>query len=74
MVSSVNEWGADQTRILLLTNEAVHRVKYNFHSNAVVSWHSTPLTAIQRVEYGSFRAAGCVRAAPLDRTTPQLAP
>ena len=27
MVSSVNEWGADQTRILLITSSAVHRGK-----------------------------------------------
>ena len=25
MVSSVNEWGADQTRILLITDEGIHR-------------------------------------------------
>lgn len=35
MVSSVNEWGADQTRILLLTDQALHRVKYNFAKEEV---------------------------------------
>lgn len=35
MVSSVNEWGADQTRILLITDQALHRVKYNFAKEEV---------------------------------------
>ena len=35
-VSSVNEWGADQTRILLLTDEAIHRVKYDPHNEKVI--------------------------------------
>ena len=37
MVSSVNEWGADQTRILLITDQALHRVKYNFIKEEVSS-------------------------------------
>mmetsp|Transcript_12311 Transcript_12311/g.19393 ORF Transcript_12311/g.19393 Transcript_12311/m.19393 type:complete len:213 (-) Transcript_12311:453-1091(-) len=57
MVSSVNEWGADQTRILLVSDEALHRVKYNFNSDAVVSWNTTKLCDIVRVEYGNFKAA-----------------
>ena len=40
MVSSVNEWGADQTRVLLVTNEAVHRVKYNFNTDVVLKWQT----------------------------------
>lgn len=55
MVSSVNEWGADQTRILLVTDESLHRVKYNFQKEQVVSWHTTDLKSILRIEYGNFK-------------------
>mmetsp|Transcript_51303 Transcript_51303/g.127739 ORF Transcript_51303/g.127739 Transcript_51303/m.127739 type:complete len:275 (+) Transcript_51303:47-871(+) len=58
MVSSVNEWGADQTRILLISEDSIHRVKYNFAKEEVVSWHSTSMKDILRVEYGNFKAAG----------------
>ncbi|KAJ1493448.1 hypothetical protein T484DRAFT_1929332 [Baffinella frigidus] len=57
MVSSVNEWGADQTRILLLTDEALHRVKYDPHKEHVVSARSAKLEDILRMEYGSFSPA-----------------
>ena len=57
VVSSVNEWGADQTRILLLTDEAVHRVKYNFSTDEVVKWHTDSHDCIVRLEYGSFKAS-----------------
>ncbi|EKX50255.1 hypothetical protein GUITHDRAFT_104069 [Guillardia theta CCMP2712] len=57
MVSSVNEWGADQTRILLLTNQAIHRVKFDFHRDKVVKWHTDRFDEILRVEYGNFQAA-----------------
>ena len=39
-VSSVNEWGADQTRILLLTDEAIHRVKYDPHNEKATLRHT----------------------------------
>jgi len=57
MVSSVNEWGADQTRILLITDSCIHRVKYNFTKDEVVSWHTTKMKDILRIEYGNFKAA-----------------
>ena len=47
MVSSVNEWGADQTRILLISDESIHRVKYNFAKEEVCS---LPLTLDHRFQ------------------------
>ena len=48
-VSSVNEWGADQTRILLITDEALHRVKFDPHTEQVLSARTTNLEDIIRV-------------------------
>jgi hypothetical protein len=57
LVSSVNEWGAEQTRILLMTDEALHRVKYDFTTDQVVKWTTDKYQDILRIEYGSFTAS-----------------
>mmetsp|Transcript_7612 Transcript_7612/g.23020 ORF Transcript_7612/g.23020 Transcript_7612/m.23020 type:complete len:252 (-) Transcript_7612:209-964(-) len=57
VVTSVNEWGGDQERILILTDKQLHRVHYDFSYKTVSSVKSIPLSEIIRVEYGSFRAA-----------------
>mmetsp|Transcript_44910 Transcript_44910/g.109498 ORF Transcript_44910/g.109498 Transcript_44910/m.109498 type:complete len:245 (+) Transcript_44910:168-902(+) len=56
-VTSVNEWGVDQERILLLSDKAVYRVKFDFDGKTVSSTKAVPLGDILRVEYGSFKAA-----------------
>lgn len=57
VVTSVNEWGGDQERILLLTDKNLYRLNYDFSYKTVSSTKAIPLTEILRIEYGSFRAA-----------------
>jgi len=40
-----------------LTDEGIHRVKYNFNTDAVVKWQTDAYDTIARVEYGNFKAS-----------------
>jgi hypothetical protein len=54
-VNAVNEWGADQGRILVLTDQAMYRVKMASDST-VEHYTCVELRQIVRVEYGKYRA------------------
>ena len=55
-VNAVNEWGADQARILVLTDQAMYRVKVA-SDGSVEHYMCVGLRDIVRVEYGKYKAA-----------------
>lgn len=57
VVTSVNEWGGDQERLLLLTDRRMYRIKFDFDSKTVSSSKAIELSNVLRVEYGSFKAS-----------------
>jgi hypothetical protein len=55
-VNAVNEWGADQGRILVLSDQAMYRVKMAA-DGTVEHYTCVELRQIVRVEYGKYKAA-----------------
>jgi len=58
VVTSINEWGHDQERVLILTTQAVYRCKFDFNSNRCEHANRTALSSIIRIEHGHFAAKG----------------
>ena len=58
VVTSVNEWGGDQERLLLLTDRRMYRIKFDFESKTAQSTKAVELADVLRIEYGSFKASG----------------
>jgi len=54
IVKSINEWDQEQERVLLLTNEAYYRVKYNFKDAGILRSRKQPLSDIIRIYHGYF--------------------
>ena len=57
VVTSVNEWGGDQERLMLLTDRRMYRVKFDFDTKSASSIKAIELSDVLRIEYGSFKAA-----------------
>ena len=52
VVVSINKWGQEQERVVLLSEKAWYRVKYHFEDAAVLRWERTPLEHIVSIEVG----------------------
>eukprot|EP00002_Diphylleia_rotans_P033733 TRINITY_DN7204_c0_g1_i1.p1 TRINITY_DN7204_c0_g1~~TRINITY_DN7204_c0_g1_i1.p1 ORF type:complete len:265 (+),score=55.57 TRINITY_DN7204_c0_g1_i1:53-847(+) len=56
-VTSLNEWAVEQERILLVSDRAYYRIKYEYASHSVVRCRRTPLSDIVEIQYGHFAPA-----------------
>lgn len=51
---SLNEWAYEQERIVVFTDKAVYRLKFDFEKNSVARCSRTPFSHLLRAEYGQF--------------------
>eukprot|EP00163_Fabomonas_tropica_P017660 TRINITY_DN3137_c2_g1_i10.p1 TRINITY_DN3137_c2_g1~~TRINITY_DN3137_c2_g1_i10.p1 ORF type:complete len:213 (+),score=47.67 TRINITY_DN3137_c2_g1_i10:195-833(+) len=57
VVLSINQWDQEQERILLLTNKAYYRVKFDFAKDQVEHHERTPLREIRFIQKGYFKVS-----------------
>eukprot|EP00002_Diphylleia_rotans_P035818 TRINITY_DN7851_c0_g1_i2.p1 TRINITY_DN7851_c0_g1~~TRINITY_DN7851_c0_g1_i2.p1 ORF type:complete len:253 (+),score=33.61 TRINITY_DN7851_c0_g1_i2:103-759(+) len=54
---SVNEWGSEQERIILLNNCSYYRIKYDYDTSRILHFRRTPFVDIIRIEHGQFQVS-----------------
>lgn len=67
-VLSVNEWGIEQERIIVLTDQNIYRLKFDYEDQSVSLCNKTSLSSITRIEYGRCKPSDFSIAAQLART------
>lgn len=53
-VLSINEWGAQQVRTLVLTSHALYRIAFQMQRGAIDHYSRTSLGSLRRIERGRF--------------------
>eukprot|EP00002_Diphylleia_rotans_P023418 TRINITY_DN4607_c0_g3_i2.p1 TRINITY_DN4607_c0_g3~~TRINITY_DN4607_c0_g3_i2.p1 ORF type:complete len:287 (+),score=70.26 TRINITY_DN4607_c0_g3_i2:79-939(+) len=57
IVTSINEWGIEQERVLLISDKCLYRLKYVYETQSVERCARMPFGEIFRIEYGTFYPA-----------------
>jgi len=53
VVISINKWGQEQERVVLLSEKAWYRIKYDFEDSSIIRWERTALENISSIEVGT---------------------